>query len=200
MAEKEGSNGKRNGNGLSAYEFGKIGVTHTEHKAEVSLWLDSYTDLFSDFDSRPFSNRAMSQDFLDEAKRATKDLEPGKFSFKLLMPEKLRVLSDEKVIKRRLKEHFQKHHDELEGEQRMITYKGMALAVLGFLLMIAAALVTYQNFSQWWAVIIVTIFEPAGWFTLWFGLDHVFYFKKQKKPEYLFYERMNGTEISFGSY
>jgi hypothetical protein len=66
--------------------------------------------------------------------------------------------------------------------------------------MVGAALIAHKDYSYWWATLIITVFEPAGWFTLWFGLDHVFYFKKQKKPEYLFYERMNSAEISFGSY
>ncbi len=188
------------GNGISTYDFGKIGVTHLQHKSEVSLWLDSYSDLFSDFDPRPYSQRAMSHDFLEEAKRATNDLEAGKFSFKLLMPIKLRNTADEKIIRRRLQDHFSKHHDELEADQKHITYQGVGLAVFGFVLMIAAALVTHQGFSTWWSIVIITVFEPAGWFTLWFGLDHVFYFKKQKQPEYLFYEKMNHTDISFGSY
>lgn len=192
--------GVKPSNGIYAYDFGKIGVTKSAHKTEVTLWLDSYNDLFSDFDSRPFSQRAMSHDFLDEARRATSDINSGKFSFNLLIPVKLRNISDERVIKKRLTEHFCKHYSELERDQKMITYQGVGLAVLGFALMIAAALVTHRDISAWWSIIIITVFEPAGWFTLWFGLDHVFYFKKEKKPEYLFYEKMSNTEIGFGSY
>ncbi|MFA6462048.1 MAG: hypothetical protein WCV90_07330 [Candidatus Woesearchaeota archaeon] len=197
MAEKEG----KNGNGLTAYEFGKIGVTRSAHKTEVSLWLDSYGDIFSDFDSRPLSQRAMSQDFLDEARRATQDLISESFSFRLLMPDKLRNLNDEKTIRKRLKDHFQKHYKLLEKEQKGIVKRGAALSILGFILMVGAALISHYTLDGFWYTLLIIFCEPAGWFTLWWGLDHIFYFGKAKKPDYLFYERMNNhAEVNFGSY
>ena len=33
----------------------------------VSLWLDTYEDIFSDFDPRPYGQRALSEDFVAEA-------------------------------------------------------------------------------------------------------------------------------------
>jgi hypothetical protein len=36
---------------------------------EISIWLDSYNDIFSDFDSRPFSERTVSDDFLSEVRK-----------------------------------------------------------------------------------------------------------------------------------
>ena len=42
---------------MDTFEFGKISVTETLAKHEVSLWLDDYSDLFSDFDPRPYSQR-----------------------------------------------------------------------------------------------------------------------------------------------
>jgi len=194
-------NGNNNGNGLTAYEFGKIGVTKTSNKTVVSLWLDSYGDIFSDFDSRPLSQRAMSQDFLDEAKRATQDLISEPFSFRLLMPDKLRNRDDEKTIRKRLKDHFQKHYRLLEKEQKGIVKRGATLSILGFLLMIGAALISHYTLEGFWYTLLIIFCEPAGWFTLWWGLDHIFYFGKAKKPDYLFYERMtNHAEVSFGSY
>ena len=35
-------------------------------QSEISLLLDSYDDIFSDFDPRPYNQRALSQDFLAE--------------------------------------------------------------------------------------------------------------------------------------
>ena len=40
----------------------------TEEKAEVGLRLEKYDDIFSDFDVRPYSARALSVDFLEEIK------------------------------------------------------------------------------------------------------------------------------------
>ncbi|MBK6275849.1 MAG: hypothetical protein IPF58_14690 [Saprospirales bacterium] len=36
---------------------------------EISIWLDAYDDIFSSFDSRPLSERTVSDDFLSEVKK-----------------------------------------------------------------------------------------------------------------------------------
>ena len=46
-------------------------------EGNISLILDSYNDMFSDFDPRSFSERALSDDFLSECKRAARDKDIG---------------------------------------------------------------------------------------------------------------------------
>ena len=41
------------------------------HKIVVSLWLDNYDNIFSDFDPRSYAHRELSDDFLIEAKKVT---------------------------------------------------------------------------------------------------------------------------------
>ena len=43
--------------------------------SNISLSLNSYDDIFSGFDPRPYSQRALSDDFLAESKRASRDKE-----------------------------------------------------------------------------------------------------------------------------
>lgn len=76
--------------------------------SEVSLWLDSYDDIFSDFDPRPYSQRALSDDFLEEAKKAVKEKKTGELELRLLVPHSQRDLEKEIIIKRRLREYFKK--------------------------------------------------------------------------------------------
>ena len=45
-------------------------MVQLQPRKEISFWLDSYDDLFSDFDPRPYAQKGFSEDFLDEAKRA----------------------------------------------------------------------------------------------------------------------------------
>ena len=58
--------------------------------SEISLNLDSYDDIFSDFDPRPYSERAMSQDFLAEAHRASIDKGFGQIELNFLIPKNKR--------------------------------------------------------------------------------------------------------------
>ena len=39
---------------------------------EISLWLDSYDDIYSDFDSRHYLKRRISKDFIDELEASLK--------------------------------------------------------------------------------------------------------------------------------
>ena len=55
--------------------------------SQISMWMDSYDDIFSDFDPRPSSQRSISDDFLIESRRAAKDKVTGTFELKLLIPD-----------------------------------------------------------------------------------------------------------------
>ena len=80
-------------------------------EANISLILDSYEDIFSSFDARRHSEKALSTDFLDEAKRASRDKDSGSIELKLLIPKNKRQLGEEIIIKKRLKRHFQHHYN-----------------------------------------------------------------------------------------
>ncbi len=50
---------------------------HKEHinqsaNNEIKMWFDSYDDLFSDFDSNPYSTRVLSDDFIFQLKKVTR--------------------------------------------------------------------------------------------------------------------------------
>lgn len=193
MSKKEGNNGE-------LYGFGKIGVTKTSSKSEISLWMDMYNDMFSDFDPRPYSQRALSQDFLEELRRATKETDNASFKLKLLIPSGLRKLDEENVIKRRLKDHFKKHAVQLHKEESWIVKKGIIVTVFGFILMLGAALLHYLGGNHILWSLLTVLAEPGGWFMMWFGLDHIFYLAKAKNPEHVFYDKMAIAEIKFDSY
>jgi hypothetical protein len=40
-------------------------------------------------------------------------------------------------------------------------------------------------------------FEPAGWFFLWSGLDHLVYFSKSKKADLVYFNKMAEAVIRF---
>lgn len=166
-------------------------------REEIPLILDSYNDLFSDFDPRSFSQRALSGDFLLECKKASADKK--KIELKFFIPRKKRNLKEEAKIKRRLKEHFRKHSKEKRKEIRKIKLTGTFWVVLGAGMMILSAfLVNMPNsFSLH---LIMTLVQPAGWFFLWEGLAKILITPKEKTPDYKFYKKMANSEISFMNY
>jgi hypothetical protein len=51
------------------------------------MTLDSYDDIFSDFDPRTFDVREISHDFLDECKRRIRETYSGAFFLTMVLPQ-----------------------------------------------------------------------------------------------------------------
>lgn len=166
-------------------------------EGNISLILDSYDDIFSDFDPRPYSDKTLSDDFLLECKKASSSKDK-KSELRLLVPRHKRNLGYESNIKKRLKNHFQKHHREKLEEQRKIRKQGFLLAVTGTLLILGATSL-YEHKGFLYSLLLV-ILEPAGWFTVWTGFEKMFESKAEKIEDLGFYKKMAGLKISFYSY
>lgn len=165
----------------------------------ISLILDSYDDLFSDFDPRPYSQRALSDDFLFECKKATRDKE-AKLELRFIVPKQKRDMDDEIKIKRRLREHFQRHYQEYGKEINKVRFQGILWFILGAILMAIGMFIFSSKFSNDFFNFLIILIEPASWFFFWEGLNTVFKETKEKLPDYNFYRKMSNLEISFIDY
>jgi len=171
--------------------------------SEVSLKLDKYEDIFSDFDIRPFSGRALSVDFLDEIKRATRDKGDNGIELILNVAETKRSEFHETTIKERLASHFGRHYRLLLEEKRHITRLGVSMVTMGIACMIAATFVVFSDPSRNLLLSFLVVFlEPAAWFLLWEGMDLIIFHSKKINPELEFYRRMTESSgnIHFKSY
>lgn len=167
---------------------------------DVVLCLDSYDDIFSDFDPRHNSHRALSQDFLGEAERASRD-KIKNVGLKLLVPAKKRNQKEELVIKRRLSDHFRKHYKLLHKETKGVLREGIVFVFIGLFLMLAAAFTLFEFRDE--SLIknfLIVMLEPGGWFLFWEGLNLVLFESKVNKNNLEFHRKMIGSDISFYSY
>lgn len=171
--------------------------------SQISLWLDTYDDIFSDFDPRPYSQRSLSDDFLSEAKKASRD-KKDKLELRLLVPEAQRDLKSEAVIKKRLHEHFSKHMHMIRREIKNTRKKAVMMVLLGVSLMLTATYVRSLKFDapalSFISTFVFVLLEPTGWFMTWFAFDKFFYTAELKKTEYNFNEKMSKCEIIFSLY
>ena len=183
----------------------QITLTHDHKKkllklSEISLSLDTYDDIFSDFDPRPYSERALSDDFLIEAKKASKDQESG-LELNLLIPTKNRKMYEENIIKKRLWEHFRKHYHALYNEKKKLVLQGMSFVLVGVVLMFIAGGILFKHgqdnalFS-----LLIVLLEPAGWFLFWEGMHMMIFDSKAKNPDFEFYRKMSTCNIKFLPY
>jgi hypothetical protein len=175
--------------------------TKPDAYSNISLMLDEYDDIFSGFDPRPYSERAISVDFLSEAQRASVDKPTGQTMLVLLMPEKLRDLRVESVIKRRLRSHFDRHFKRLKKSRAGIIRGGFSFFLLGIVIMFLASFILYNYPSGDLLVsFLIILFEPAGWFLFWNGLEQILFESKKLLPELEFNKKMARADIIFQSY
>ena len=165
--------------------------------SQIILRIDSYEDIYSDFDPRPHSKRALSDDFLIEAQKASRDKTGNQIELRFLLPKAVKNTEEENTVKRRLHEHFKRHFSILTEEIKSIKLKGSLQAVLGAFMLIASAYFSNILADSFKAHMLNALLEPAGWFTAWSGLDQVFYSSYDKKQQRDFYDKMHRSKIVF---
>ena len=73
---------------------------------DVSLWLEEYNDIYSDFDSRNYLKRRVSDDFVNELRIALKNKNNKIDDLVLLLPQVKRNIQTEQKIIQNLKNYF----------------------------------------------------------------------------------------------
>ena len=168
--------------------------------AEVSILLDSYDDIFSDFDPSEYSERTLSDDFIIQAKKISRSKTGNKMSLRLLLPANKRKEQEEKVIVNRLHFYFKSAHQTLKAEVKRANTRGLILTLIGIVMMIAASYISFMKPEKYHIHFLLVLFEPAVWFLLWTGLDHLVNSPNETKKDLDFYLRMTKSEIKFFTY
>ena len=167
------------------------------NKSELSIWLDSYNDIFSDFDSRPFSERALSDDFICEAKKIEKEKLSGAISLKLLMPSPRRQKAAEAIIVRSIHARFRNLSFQLIREIKRTKKIGALFSAIGLTAMIVANYLTNLHEKTFLINALLIVLEPGGWYFVWTGLDQFFSGTRDKEEELDFNKRMAHSKIVF---
>lgn len=167
---------------------------------EISIWIDSYNDLFSDFDPMPYSERTLSDDFIIQVKKMVRKKEEKLSKLNLLLIEQVRSKQDEATIAKRLHEHFQVMAGQLGDDIRKTNKRGFILTTSGIICMIVASYISFVGSEQYVTHMLRVLFEPAGWFMVWAGLDKFVYDSKKTKMELLFYLKMVEAKVEFSNY
>jgi hypothetical protein len=172
---------------------------HVDHSRDISIWLDNYDDLFSDFDPRPFSERNVSDDFLNELKKVSGESDYFVNELHLLVPEKNRDQEQEAIISRRIHSFFRRNvhlHEEQVKSQKM---NGFLFVFIAVVMMMSASYISSLKSENLLMHILLIILEPAGWFLMWTGLDSLINSPRKKMPELNFYSKMSKCKIIFRS-
>lgn len=165
--------------------------------AELSLWLDTYDDIYSDFDSRHYLKRRISEDFIDELRMSLKYRKDQPDALILLLPANQRHIDIEKEITMSIKEQMKDRFDMLVEKVRNILIRGVLLLCSGLVLMGISAFVTLKKPAGYLPLLLRISLEPASWFMLWTGLDLLIYDYRRTKKEKSFYNSLTAMTVHF---
>ncbi|AVR45576.1 hypothetical protein C7S20_10035 [Christiangramia fulva] len=165
----------------------------------VQIWLDSYDDMFSDFDPRPYSKRMWSDDFIIQIRKVIKD-HPKKISvLRILLPGKEKQEMVEKDLIKRLSNFFEARRNEVLRSRKETIYKGILYIFLGILVMLTTEYLTYINKDKFSWHLLLRVFEPLGWFLLWMGLD-IIVDSRKSIHDISFFSKLAAARIEFAVY
>jgi hypothetical protein len=172
-----------------------------EESGHINLAINSYEEIFSNFDNRNYSKKALSDDFLNECRNISIEKKNAKIELLLFIPGDKRELQTEEIIKKRLTHHFIKNYHLLKIEKKKTLRKGFIMITIGIILSIINTLLHYYfgNNEYFFMSIILVISEPASWFFLWEGMSMTMFFPSSIKKELEFYKKMSTARIIFNS-
>ncbi|MBL0308259.1 MAG: hypothetical protein IPP77_00715 [Bacteroidetes bacterium] len=169
------------------------------NSSEISIWIDKYDDVFSDFDSRTYSERVLSTDFLTEVRKMVVNQPKSDVKFTFRLMDNQRDLSTEAIIMENIRIHFNRIAVGIQEEMIALRNKGYFMTSGGFALSIALVFLSTSVEHIRYINHIPMVLEPIAWFTTWTGLDHIFQLSRKDKPTYEFNKKMVSAEITFHS-
>jgi len=145
-----------------------------EKMREITIALDNYDDIFSDFDPRPYEERELSEDFLKEIQRRYMEDKKGRFEVHFTIPSMERDIKEEALIKKRLREHFgfmAKQEEEVIGKTKR---RGYAYVIIGAIVLLANvfALFLLKETNIFYQILSIML-VPAGWYGMFTGMSKI---------------------------
>ena len=168
--------------------------------SEIGLVIDTYDDIFSDFDPRPYDHRIISDDFLFEIRRASKEKSFGVIELKFIIPAPQRKPEQEVLIRKRIREYFRAHYERVSTEVRNTKRTGAMMVGAGLVISLFTAVFVLPLEESILKYVALVLLEPAGWFTVWEGANKIVEGWKSMKSDLDFYKKMLRCEVSFNSY
>jgi len=147
-------------------------IQRVQDLKEIAIVIDTWDDIFSDFDPRPLNQRTVSGDFIDELQKRYRETRRGDLAISIYAPQMLRDPDSEKMVTQRLKKHFRYQFLQRKKALLRTRLRGLIFVCVGISSLSFLTLATYYKFLSELAIQIAgIILMPLGWFGFWEGLS-----------------------------
>ena len=142
---------------------------------QISIAIDNWADIFSDFDPSPLSYRTLSEDFLQELSKRYREISGGKVVIMIYAPRKFKRSHKEKIVIRRIRDYFYSRYQKKRKEFNRSALLGGVMLATGLSLIISLYFIGSRVVSE--------LLLPLGWFGSWEGISRVFNILTTSKKE-----------------
>ena len=162
----------------------------------IEVSLDSYTDIFNEYDPSPFKKRDLNPDLLEYLDDCSNDI-PVKYPIiiQFNIPKNIHDKSQENKIIDGFKTYysFTSYSAKKEYNNLLIqNFKNVLIAI--FLLLLG---LTLEFHSKLLIKMLSNIIIIGGWVFLWEAITQIFFERRSLKEKYLVYKRFNMAAITF---
>jgi len=191
---------KKEGGGVSSLISKKEKQKPGSFINSVDIALDCYDDIFSDFDSSPYSRRTLSIDFIKEIERRYNAAKEGEIRFVFSLPKKMRNTKDEAVIKERLLKYFDNQIKECEKEARQEQKFSFVLIGGGIVFIALSNLIgLYESGNSFLLKTLHEITLIPGWVGEFLGVEKLLSSATKLKEKEKFYKKLRDASYIFVS-
>ncbi len=170
----------------------------SEALKEISIILDVWDDIFSDFDPRPLGERALSEDFINELKKRYRETAKGDLLISFFAPETLRDAQSEEMVIQRLRRYFRERALQKRRDIQRMRKRGAIFVAIGALFLSAVTVVTHYRVASDFALKLLEIpCVPLGWFGIWEGLSKIVEATPTHAQEEALYRKLADAEYEF---
>jgi len=171
---------------------------HIKDIQEISIAIDSWDDIFSDFDPSPLEQRILSEDFLGELKKRYRETQRGNFIITIYAPLTLKDDASEHIVIKRLKQYFKFRHLFIRKEINASVKKGFVFVIVGILFLATLTLITYFKCLNMLAIeLLAILLLPLGWFGVWEGFSHIIEPSPLLKQDLELFAKLTKAAIKF---
>lgn len=171
--------------------------TNPRKISSIVIALDNYDDIFSDFDTGPYQQRLISDDFLKEIQKRYMESEKGDIEVKLSLPESLRDPKVESTIKKRIRGYFNLQVKETESAIKKRRLTGILYLTIGFFFLALEYQLAEPGFIEAIPRAIGILLLPAGWFSMWNGLEYLIQIPEKMSEQKKLYTKFANAEYIF---
>ena len=140
----------------------------------INIWIDKYSDVFSDFDTRPLVKRKLSNDLIAEICKLVNINATAHVQLSFNILEDPRDAEVENIIIKHLKTHFTNSRNAEKMKVKRTTKLGYFLTLLGFAIILIFAYLASLAKGVFFLNSLPVLIEPLAWFVTWTGLEHIF--------------------------